>query len=73
MDDYARFVLDRAKAGSRPAQNRERSQKRRKREARKPPEPGASHNRSTARAFRTNGFMEAGYELSRMRVLKIRL
>jgi len=33
MDDYARFVLDRAKAGSRPAQNRERSQKRRKREA----------------------------------------
>src|SRR6478609_5072045 len=37
---------------------------------RKPPEPGASHNRSTARAFRTNGFMEAGYELSRMGVLK---
>ena len=33
MDDYARFVLDRAKAGSRPAQNRERSPKRRKREA----------------------------------------
>ncbi|KAB0267081.1 ABC-F family ATP-binding cassette domain-containing protein [Microvirga brassicacearum] len=33
MDDYARFVLDRAKAGSRPSQNRERSAKRRKREA----------------------------------------
>ena len=27
MDDYARFVLDRAKAGSRPSQNRERSSK----------------------------------------------
>ena len=33
MEDYARFVLDRAKAGSRPSQNRERSSKRRNREA----------------------------------------
>ncbi len=33
MDDYAQFVLDRAKAGSRPSQNREPSSKRRKKMA----------------------------------------